>query len=145
MTGVVMGYLTLIATSLLMLLLVFAYQPSTHYLTQYRQQQSHQHASRLYFSAEAYAQDHRGAYPKQWSDLEGHYINTFDLQDCLRSVHSFKRTSQAAFKLVPHQRPVLPAVSSQVVVIQEVAPAHIDSIAVVYADGTTELIANPNR
>lgn len=140
-----MGYLTLVATSLLMILLVFAYQPSTRYLTQYRQQQSQQHASRLYFSAEAYAQDHRGVYPKQWTDIEGHYINSFDLQDCLRSVHSFKKTPQAAFKLVLHQRPVLPAVSSQVVVIQEIAPAHISSIAVVYADGTTELIANPNR
>ncbi len=145
MTGIVMGYLALVATSGLMLLVLFFYQPAGHYLTQYQQQQSMRHASRLYFASESYARDHRGAYPKQWDDLQGRYINALDLEDCLGSVYSFKKSPQAAFKIVSHQRPVLPAVSTQVVVIQEIAPAHIDSITVVYADGNTELIANPNR
>lgn len=145
MTGIVMGYLALVATSGLMLLVLFFYQPTGHYLTQYQQQQSMRHASRLYFAAESYARDHRGAYPKQWDDLQGRYINALDLEDCLNSVYSFKKSPQAAFKLVSHQRPVLPAASTQVVVIQEIAPPQIDSITVVYADGNTELIANPNR
>lgn len=145
MSGIVLGYVALVGTSILMLLLVISYQPAGRYLVQYRQQQSMRHATHLYLAAESYARDHRGAYPKQWEDLKGRYVNSLELKDNLHSVYSFGKTKQPAFKLVPHQRPVLPAVSAQVVVIQEVAPPHIDSITVVYADGNTELIANPNR
>ena len=102
-------------------------------------------ASHLYFASEAYARDHNGQYPKKWADLEGRYINFLDLEDRLKSVHSFGEFDDIAFELVPHQRPVLPAVSGQVIVIQEIAPPEIDIIAVVYSDGNTELIANPNR
>lgn len=145
MTGVVMGYTALVGTAALMLLLLFAYQPANQYLGHYRQEQSLRHASQLYFAAESYARDHRSAYPKQWDDLKGKYINPLELERYLRSVHSFRKTTTASFKLVSHQRPVLPAASAQVVVIQEIAPPHIDSVTVVYADGTTEQIANPNR
>lgn len=145
MTGVVMGYAALVGTSILMLIVLIAYQPADRYLNQYRQQQSIRHASRLYFAVESYAREHKGKYPKQWKDLSGRHINSLDMEDCLQSVYSLRRLDEKAFKLVPHQRPVLPAAVSQVVVIQENAPSHIDSITVVYADGNTELIANPNR
>ncbi len=147
MTGVVLGYMALIGTSILMLILLIAYQPATQALSEYRQQQSLRHASHLYFAAESYARDHHDKYPKKWDDLKGRYINSIELADCLHSVHTFKKaeTSIPVFRLVPHQRPVLPAVSAQVVVIQETAPPEIDFITVVYSNGNTELIANPNR
>jgi hypothetical protein len=144
-TGVVLGYMTLIGTSILMLVVLFAYQPAKQVLTEYRQHQSLRHASHLYLAAEAYARDHKGNYPADWQDLKGRYFNSLELANHLSSVHSFRKSEQIAFKLVPHQRPVLPAVSAQVVVIQEIAPPHIDLISVVYSDGNTELIANPNR
>lgn len=145
MTGVVLGYITLVGISILMLLVLFFYQPVNRYLNQYRQQQSMHNGSSLYLAAEAYARDHRGAYPKNWKDLEGRYMHAPKLKNCLQSVYSFRKSGEPAFHLVPHQRPVLPAVSAQVVVIQEIAQPGIDLITVVYADGNTELIANPNR
>ncbi len=145
MTGVVMGYIALVGTAALMLSLLFVYQPASQYLGHYRQEQSLRHASQLYFTAESYARDHRGAYPKQWDDLKGQYINPLELERYLRSVYTFRKTKTHCFKLVSHQRPVLPAASAQVVVIQEIAPPRINAVSVVYADGTTEQIANPNR
>lgn len=144
-TGVVLGYMTLVGTSILMLVVLFAYQPARQALTDYRQHQSMRNASHLYFAAEAYARDHNGKYPKKWSDLKGRYINSLDLARRLSSVHSFRKSTDQAFQLVPHQRPVLPAISAQVVVIQETAPPDIEMITVLYSDGNTELIANPNR
>jgi len=144
MTGVFLGYFTLVGTSILMLLGLVFYQPAMNTLEQYRQHESMRHASHLYLASEAYARDHKGAYPKQWDELRGRYINSIELTDYLDSVHFFGDSEEPAFKLVPHQRPVLSAVFSQVVVIQEIAPPEIDLIAVVYADGNTELILNPN-
>ena len=143
--GVVLGYMTLVGTSILMLVVLFSFQPVNRALTKYRQQQSIRNASHLYLASEAYARDHNGNYPKKWRDLKGRYINSLDLASCLSSAHSFDKSESPAFTLVPHQRPVLPAVSAQVVVIQESAPPDIDLITVVYSDGNTELIANPNR
>lgn len=145
MTGVVLGYMTLIGTSILMMIILFAWQPANRALTDYRQNQSLRNASHLYFATEAYARDHNGKYPKKWGELEGRYINSLDLANRLTSVHSFGESADTAFELVPHQRPVLPAVSAQVIVIQETAPPEVDLITVVYSNGNTELIANPNR
>lgn len=144
MTGVFLGYFTLVGTSIVMLLGLVFYQPAMNTLEHYRQHESMRHASHLYLAAEAYARDHNGAYPKQWDDLKGRYINSIELTDFLDSVYSFGDSEEPAFELVPHQRPVLPAVFSQVVVIQEIAPPDVDMVAVVYADGNTELIPNPD-
>lgn len=147
MAGVTLGYVTLLVSSLLMLALLFLFQPASRTLADYRQHQSMRNASHLYLAAEAYARDHKDTYPKHWKDLEGRYISAIDLQSFLRSAYSlpFRKSDKPSFFLVPHQRPVLPAITSQVVVIQESAPPEVDLITVVYADGNTELIANPNR
>ncbi len=147
MTGVTLGYITLVVSSLLVLALLFLFQPASRTLASYRQHQSMRNASHLYLAAEAYARDHKDTYPKHWDDLRGRYISTIDLDKFLRSAYSppFRKSGQPAFQLVPHQRPVLPAITSQVVVIQENAPPEVDLVTVVYADGNTEWIANPNR
>ena len=49
-----------------------------------------------------------------------------------------------AFEIVPHDRPVLPAIADTVIVIQEIAPTEIEQISVVYADGTVKSIHNPD-
>lgn len=147
MAGVVLGYITLIGTSVLMLLVLFSYHPVSRYLDQHRQKQSMRNASHLYLASEAYARDHKDVYPEKWQDLEGRYINTHDLASCLHSVYTlpFRESGSPAFRIVSHQRPILPAIISQVVVIQENAPPDVDLITAVYADGNTELIANPER
>jgi len=147
MAGVTLGYITLVATSFLMLAVLFLFQPASRTLADYRQHQSMRNASHLYLASEAYARDHKDSYPKHWEDLEGRYISAIDLKNFLRSSYSlpFRKSNEPSFRLVPHQRPVLPAITSQVVVIQENAPPKVDLITVVYADGNTELLANPNR
>lgn len=74
MAGVTLGYVTLLVSSLLMLALLFLFQPASRTLADYRQHQSMRNASHLYLAAEAYARDHKDTYPKHWKDLEGRYI-----------------------------------------------------------------------
>ena len=51
----------------------------------------------------------------------------------------------AAFQLLPHDRPVLRALEGSVMVIREIAPPDVERIVVVYDNGETTMIANPNR
>ncbi len=102
-------------------------------------------AQTLYEACERYATDHKGRYPATWEDLEkGSYLKISELEQLLTSPHA-PESQTPAFKLIRHDRPVLAAVASEVVVISEVAPAFVDKIVVVNADGSWELKANPNQ
>lgn len=104
--------------------------------------QSQAHAAKLFVACEAYARANRGQYPSSWDELSGKFISGPELRKNLRSV--YPKGEAVAFDLVPHDRPVLPAVADSVIVIQEFAPSAAEKISVVYADGTVESIDNPD-
>ncbi len=103
--------------------------------------ESRDRASRLFVACEAYARANRDRYPGVWEDLSGRFVPPAELGELLRSPHP--DGAAVAFELVPHERPVLPALAGSVVVIQELAPPQIRKIAVVYADGTVASFHNP--
>lgn len=105
------------------------------------QAESRIQASRLFVACEAYARANRDRYPASWEDLSGRFVPSEELDELLRSPHP--DGAGVAFEIVPHDRPVLPAIADSVVVIQELAPPQVRSIAVVYADGTAATLHNP--
>ncbi len=112
-------------------------QASAHHAT------SRANASRLFVACEAYARANRDRYPVAWEELKGRYLPSTELDDLLRSSHP--GGAAEAFQLVPHDRPVLPAMADSVVVIQESAPSEVRDIAVVYANGTVANLHNPDH
>lgn len=104
---------------------------------------SQKHASRLFIACEQYSRANGGKYPREWNQLAGAYLSESEIRLLLTS--PYPNSSGEAFELVPHERPVLRGVESSVVVIQENAPATVENVAIVYADGKIDLIANPNR
>jgi hypothetical protein len=99
-------------------------------------------AARLFVACEAYARANRDRYPGEWEELSGRYLPPRELGDLLRSPH--RGGAAVAFGLVPHDRPVLPALAESIVVIEELAPASVPEIAVIYANGTVTTLHNPN-
>lgn len=104
---------------------------------------SRKNASRLFIACEQYSRSNNGKFPGDWNQLEGTFISRAELNNLLLS--PYPGASGPAFELVPHERPVLPAAASSVVVIQEDAPSAVEKIAIVHADGSVDLIENPNR
>ncbi|NNE92551.1 MAG: DUF4190 domain-containing protein [Verrucomicrobiales bacterium] len=104
-------------------------------------EQSLDSIARLYLACETYASKNDSAYPSKWEDLGGRYLTKRDLADLLRSPH--RNGDEIAFELLPHKRPPLPAITDTLVVIRESAPPDVPKIAIVYADGVTDLIDNP--
>ena len=98
-------------------------------------------ASRLFVACEAYARTKRDLYPANWDALSGRFLPAGDLAALLRS--PYPGGGNEAFELVPHDRPVLDAISDSVIVIQEVAPPQVPEIAVVYANGSVAALHNP--
>lgn len=105
------------------------------------QAESRTQASRLFVACEAYARANRDRYPASWENLSGRFVTSGELDELLRSPHA--GGLRTAFELVPHDRPVLPAIADSVVVIQELAPPQVREIAVVYADGSVSALHNP--
>ncbi len=99
------------------------------------------HASRLFVACEDYARANRDRYPSDWNDLAGRYLPAVELDELLRSPHP--GGARVAFEIVPHDRPVLPAISDSIIVIQEIAPPLAREIAVVYANGQAATLHNP--
>ena len=56
----------------------------------------------------------------EWEQLAGRYIPGHELRKLLHS--PYKGGVAQAFEIVPHDRPVLPAIADSVIVIQEIAP-----------------------
>ncbi len=98
-------------------------------------------ASRLFVACEAYARANRDRYPAEWEALSGRFLPAEDLAALLRS--PYPGGGSEAFELVIHDRPVLEAISDSVIVIQEIAPAKVTEIAVVYANGSVATLHNP--
>ncbi len=100
-------------------------------------------AARLFVACESYARANRGRYPETWDALAGRFLPPQELGDLLRSPH--RGGPDTAFALVPHGRPILPALADSLVVIEENAPPNVPEIAVVYADGTVSTLPNPDH
>ncbi|MEM9283583.1 MAG: DUF4190 domain-containing protein [Verrucomicrobiota bacterium] len=97
----------------------------------------------LFAACEDFARANQNRYPASWNELSGRYIPGHELRKLLRS--PYPDGLSEAFEIVPHDRPVLPAISDSVIVIQEIAPPSESRIAVVYADGTVKSIHNPSH
>jgi len=97
----------------------------------------------LYAACEDFARENNGRYPLEWEQLTGRYIPGHELRKLLRS--PYRGGTAMAFEIVPHDRPVIPAIADSVIVIQEIAPKSEPQIAVVYANGTVKLIHNPDH
>jgi hypothetical protein len=100
-------------------------------------------ASLLFRACEQYSRANGGRYPKNWADLAGPFLSEVEIENLLRSPHPGSKGP--AFEIISHERPVLAAVASSVVVIQENAPPTVAKVAIVHANGKIDLIENPNR
>ena len=131
-------------------LLLGAALASYPYLSKYQEhriakleENSLSNASRLFVACESYSRANKGRYPEKWDNLSGKFIPAAELRRLLKT--TYPDGEEVTFKLVPHERPVLQAISNSVVVIQQQAPPSVREVAVVYADGNAALILNPNR
>ena len=161
--GLLAGYATVMLTPLLAIAIAVAIPliNTSHEESQERYRLDH--ASELFRTCEAYARDNDNRYPTAWSDLRGRYLGQPDLERLLEGQHGTvwenleedvgewfedeEGTGEdaAAFQLLPHDRPVLRALEGSVMVIREIAPPDVERIVVVYDNGETTMIANPNR
>jgi len=158
--GLVSGYLTVFLAPVIAIGAVVAFPHLDEYFRQGQETARLDHASALYRSCEDFARDHQGDYPQSWDDLRGRYLNARELDLLLAPQHQsgwrhlkngiLRRNSEdeisgPAFRLVPHERPVLRELEGSVVVIREVAPVTVERIVVAYDNGETAMIANPDR
>jgi len=107
-----------------------------------RREASLTQASELFVACEAYARANKGRYPQEWEQLSGRYLPERRLEQLLRS--PYPDGKEVAFELVAHDRPVLDAIRDSVIVIQEISPPRVTEVAVVYANGKTRTIHNPD-
>lgn len=161
--GLIAGYATVLLTPLLAIGIAVAIPliDSSHKQNQERSRLDH--ASELFRSCESYTRDHNERYPENWEQLRGRYLSPTDLERLLKPQHDSlwesveKMIDQLshsddgaaepgpAFLLVPHERPILRELAGSVMVIREIAPPDVERIVVVYDNGETTMIANPNR
>ena len=151
-TGLVMGYVSIVMFSVMMLAGFLLWPKLAPQLKErfsefqeYQPRKAMRKASELYRLCERYARENNGAYPKKWEDLEKGYSNPLDMKDWLGSVHTSDPAYRPAFQLLRHERPVFDSVKHRVAVIQERAPPEVEEVVVVFADGHTELIPNPEN
>lgn len=107
-----------------------------------KEKESREKAWELYVACESYAKENRDRYPADWDNLEGGAISGDKMRKLLRSTYS--GGSMESFEIVPHGRPVPDAAKDSVIVIQEIVPDSAESYAVVYANGETKSLRNPN-
>lgn len=143
--GLASGYFTILLTPILAASLYFGLPAVSQHFEKVRIQKKCDAAAKLYLACESYARDHNDAYPREWTELEGKYLNMIELRHLQSGAVVPWLTPSTEFQLRPHERPVLPARSAQVVVIEEVAPASLSEVIVVRADGNTDIVPNPNR
>lgn len=143
--GVTLNYASMIFFPVLVLLISASFPAMNIWRAEQGESQrieSRARAEKLFVACEDYARSNRGRYPANWEELSGKFISGFELRRNLRSV--YRGGKATAYEIVPHDRPVLPAIADTVVVIQEIAPSHVEKISVVHADGTVKAIHNPD-
>lgn len=149
LTGLILGYVSILMFSLLMvtgILLWPKYGPVLkEFFSERKTRIAMRHASELYLLCERYARDHNDRYPESWEDLKKGYSNDIDLGKWLASVHTDDPAYDPAMQLVRHERPVFQNVQHSVAVIQERAPPHVAEVVVVFADGHSETMPNPEH
>lgn len=144
--GLGASYLSILSFPLLILVVSASFPAWSIWQTEQGEMQrmaSQERASSLFVACEAYARANRNRYPSDWDQLSGKFMASLELRKNLRSPHPGGKA--VAFEIVPHDRPVLPAIADTVIVIQEIAPSQVREIAVVYADGSVKSIHNPNH
>ena len=145
-TGIVIGYLAMLSFPFWMLIAVGTLPALSIY--EEGKNESNREVSKirvesLFAACEDFARENSGRYPVEWEQLAGRYIPGHELRKLLHS--PYKGGVAQAFEIVPHDRPVLPAIADSVIVIQEIAPKTEPQIAVVYANGTVKSIHNPDH
>ena len=148
-TGLIMGYVSILIFSVMMVAFIVLWPrfgpKLKDFVEERKARQAMRHATELYLVCERYARDHGDKYPAQWDDLEKGYSNRIDLEDWLQSVHTDDPVYDPAFELVKHERPVFESAQHRVAVIQERAPPEVGMVVVMFADGHSELVPNPER
>lgn len=163
--GLIAGYATVMLTPLLAIAIAVAIPLINTAHEESQERRRLDHASELFRTCEAYARDNDNRYPQDWDPLRGRYLSPAEMDRLLEGQHgTFWENVQAdvidwfegdhlveargdfpAFEVVPHERPVLRALEGSVIVIREIAPSGVERIVVVYDNGVTTMIANPNQ
>ena len=144
-TGIVIGYLAMLSFPLWVVIAVGTFPTLMFYeegRNEIARDASKARLESLYAACEDFARENNNRYPTDWDQLTGRYIPGYELRNLLRSPYT--GGASRACEIVPHDRPVLAAIAESLIVIQEIAPATEQQIAVVYADGTVRLIHNPD-
>lgn len=145
-TGIVIGYLAILSFPLWMLIGFGALPALSIYeegKNESNREVSKTRVESLFAACEDFARENSDRYPVEWEQLTNRYIPGHELRVLLHS--PYKGGVARAFEIVPHDRPVLPASTDSVIVIQEIAPKTEPQIAVVYANGTVKSIRNPDH
>lgn len=143
--GVTISYVSMLFFPILILIISASFPAFSMWQSEQGESQrieSEARASQLYVACESYARANRNRYPTEWDQLSGKYVSGPALRKNLKSVYPGGKA--IAYEIVPHDRPVLPAIADTVIVIQEIAPPDVPQISVVYADGTVKSIHNPD-
>jgi len=96
----------------------------------------------LWQASESYAAEHGDRYPANWTQLEGRYLSNPELRELLEG-RSARKDGTTRFRLVAHERPILPALVGTMKVIEESAPESVAEVVVVFDDGTIDIRRNP--
>lgn len=143
--GLIAGYGSMFLFPVLALITAISFPAFYKYQSDQTENQmatSRENAAALYAACEAYAKENFDRYPTDWDALEGRFMSIREHARTLKSPYPGGET--IAYDLVPHDRPVLPAIADSVIVIQELAPPDIQKIAVVDANGTVRMLINPD-
>jgi hypothetical protein len=148
-TGLIMGYVSILLFSVTMLAAFFLWPRVgpvvKDYFSERKERVSLRQASELFLVCERFALGHDDKYPTDWKELEKGYSNSIDLKEWLSSSHTTDPAYYPCFELLNHERPVFGTAKGRVAVIQERAPPSVGQVVVVFADGHSELSPNPAR
>ena len=143
--GLIAGYGSMFLFPILALITAISFPAFYKYQSDQTESQmatSQENTAALFAACEAYARANYNRYPTDWQLLAGSYMSAREVSKTLKS--PYPGGDSVAFELVPHDRPVLPAISDSVIVIQEIAPRSVYKIAVVDANGTVKMLINPD-
>ena len=96
----------------------------------------------LWQASESYAAEHGDRYPANWTQLEGRYLSHPELRNLLEG-RATEKDGATRFRVVRHERPILPALKGTVMVIEENAPESVAEVVVIFDDGTVDIRRNP--
>ncbi len=143
--GVALGYISMLLFPLLAILISVSFPAFSKWRSDQDAQaraSSQDNASRLFVACEAYARANKDRYPSDWEDLSGRFLPNEELAKLLKS--PYPNGPEVAFKLVPHERPVMEGFGDSEIVIEEIAPPQVMEIVVVYANSNIATLHNPD-